>query len=235
MKKIVLLGFILLSLTHCKHVQVNIPADFVETEIPVAFSEDWAILNHSPNDFRVNNVNNELTIEKIKARNNAELQLDQGTLIGESKGEWNGKLIFKSNTKDNKEIEIKKGNIKFLFNFKGKIYFIEALSHLTYTGGAIYELKQDGNQFTYEKRLEFKDSPEAFTVYDDVFLIATHQNFYVVEDFKSKLIFRNTFWSSLYPNSLAVFDNEHVIMGIRGGIVKLNLIDKDMTFYKYTE
>ncbi len=42
-----------------------------------------------------------------------------------------------------KEIEIKEGNIKFVFDFNGKIYFIEGLAHLSYSEGAIFELKKN--------------------------------------------------------------------------------------------
>ena len=74
--------------------------------------------------------------------------------------------------------------------------------------------------------MEFDDAPEAFTIYGNKLLIATHRNFYVVENFKKELIFENTFWSSLYPNSIAVVDNENIYMGIRSGLVKLDLTNK---------
>ena len=148
---------------------------------------------------------------------------------------WGGKLSFVSNNKDKKEIEIKEGNIKFIFEFNDKIYFIEGLAHLSYSGGAIFELKKDGENFSYENIMEFDDAPEAFTIYGNKLLIATHRNFYVVENFKKELIFENTFWSSLYPNSIAVVDNENIYMGIRSGLVKLDLTNKNITFYKYIE
>ena len=148
---------------------------------------------------------------------------------------WGGKLSFVSNNKDKKEIEIKEGNIKFIFEFNDKIYFIEGLAHLSYSGGAIFELKKDGENFSYENIMEFDDAPEAFTIYGNKLLIATHRNFYVVENFKKELIFENTFWSSLYPISIAVVDNENIYMGIRSGLVKLDLTNKNITFYKYIE
>ncbi len=64
------------------------------------------------------------------------------------------------------------------------------------------------------------------------FLIATHENFYIVQEFKTELVFKETFWSSLYPNSIAILDDKNVFIGIRSGIVKLDLIDKTLKFYK---
>jgi hypothetical protein len=101
-----------------------------------------------------------------------------------------------------------------------------------YSGGAIFELDTTNNKFTYSKLVDFDDAPEAFTIFQDKFLIATHERFYIVEDFKKALIFENTFWSSLYPNSIAVIDDKNVFIGMRSGIVKLDLTSKTLKFYK---
>jgi hypothetical protein len=235
MNRILIIIFLFLNLTAFSQVKVDIPINLVETEIPKFYSDEWRELNHARNEFGVKIIDNKLNIGKVSERNKVELKIDGGFLIGINHGEWGGKLSFIPNKKDKKEIKIKEGNIKFVFEFKGKIYFIEGLAHLSYSGGAIFELKKDGQNFSYEKLMEFEDAPEAFTIYKNKFLIATHRNFYVVENFKKELIFENTFWSSLYPNSIAVVDNENVYMGIRSGLVKLDLTDKSMKFYKYTE
>jgi hypothetical protein len=235
MNRILMIVFLLLNLTACAQIQVDIPKNLVETEIPKVSTDKWRELNYARNEFGVKIIDNKLNIEKVKERNKAELKIDGGNLIGINRVEWGGKLSFVPTKKDQKEIEIKEGNIKFIFEFKDKIYFIEGLAHLSFSGGAIFELKRDGENFTYENILEFDDAPEAFTIHENKLLIATHQNFYVVEDFEKELIFENTFWSSLYPNSIAVVDDENVYLGIRSGLVKLNLTDKNITFYKYTE
>lgn len=227
--------FLLLNLTACAQIKVDIPKNLVETEIPKISTDKWRELNYARNEFDVKIIDNKLNIEKVKERNTAELKIDSGNLIGINRGEWGGKLSFIPNDKDKKEIEIKEGNIKFVFEFNDKIYFIEGLAHLSYSGGAIFELKKDGENFSYENIMKFDDAPEAFTIYGNKLLIATHRNFYVVENFKKELIFENTFWSSLYPNSIAVVDNENVYMGIRSGLVKLDLTNKNITFYKYIE
>jgi len=53
-----------------------------------------------------------------------------------------------------------------------------------------------------------------------------------VQDFKKELFFKETFSTSLYPNSIAVLDGKNVFLGIRSGIVKLDLTTKTLTFYK---
>ena len=189
MNRILIIVFLLLNLTACTQIKVDIPKNLVETEIPKVSTDEWRVLNYARNKFGVKIIDKKLNIEKVKERNKAELKIDGGNLIGINRGEWGGKLSFVSNNKDKKEIEIKEGNIKFIFEFNDKIYFIEGLAHLSYSGGAIFELKKDGENFSYENIMEFDDAPEAFTIYGNKLLIATHRNFYVVENFKKELIF----------------------------------------------
>ena len=222
----------LFAITSCGQTTVTIPKEFVETVPPKAGGDDWYPLNYSQNEFGVKIIDGKLDIKQVKEVNKCELKITGGTLIGINSGEWGGQLTFKPDDTTKKIVEIKRGNIKFIFNFKDKVYFIEGLAHLSYSGGAIFELNTADNNFTFTKLVDFDDAPEAFSIYKDKFLIATHENFYIVQDFKKELVFKETFWSSLYPNSIAVLDDKNVFIGIRSGIVKLNLTDKTLKFYK---
>ena len=222
----------LFAITSCGQTTVNIPKDFVETVPPKAGSDEWYPLNYSNNEFRVKIIDGKLDIKKVKEANKCDLIITGGTLIGINRGEWGGQLTFKPEDSTKKVVDIKRGNIKFIFTFKNKIYFIEGLAHMGYSGGAIFELNTKNNNFTFTKLVDFDDAPEAFAIYKDKFLIATHENFYIVQDFKKELVFKETFWSSLYPNSIAVLDDKNVFLGIRSGIVKLDLTTKSLKFYK---
>jgi len=219
----------------CGQTQHSIPKEFIEIATPKAGSKEWYPLNYSQNEFGVSIVNGKLDVKKVKEVHRSELKMLSGTLVGINRGEWGGQLTFKPSDPTKKAIDIKSGNIKFIFEFKNKIYFIEGLAHMTYSGGAIFELDTTGYKFTFTKLVDFDDAPEAFTIYKDKFLIATHENFYIVKNFKKERVFKETFWSSLYPNSIAVLDDKNVFIGIRSGIVKLDLIDQSLTFYKYKE
>jgi hypothetical protein len=222
----------LFCLTNCGKAQLIIPEDFIETVPPKSGSSEWHSLNYSKNAFGVKIINKKLEVEKVNEVNRCELKLINGLLVGINKGEWGGKLTFIPIDTKKKAVEIKSGNIKFIFVFQQKVYFIEGLVHMGYSGGAIFELSTKDNIFSYDKLIDFDDAPEAFSIYQDKLLIATHENFYVVKDFKKELVFNNTFWNSLYPNSIAVFDDKNVFLGMRSGIVKLNLKDKTLKFYK---
>src|SRR5947199_250824 len=78
----------------------------------------------------------------------------------------------------------------------------------------------------YQKVLDFEDAPEAFAIFEEKFLIVTHANFYIVKDFQKELIFKDAFWDTLYPNSIAAFNNANIFVGIRGGIVKIDLTNR---------
>lgn len=212
-----------------------VPTEFIETVQPKAGSEEWFSLNHSQNEFKVENVEGQLLITEDTAENKTELKISDGKLIGINRGEFGGILKFVPSDTALKEIEIKKGNVEFIFFFKDKIYFIEGLAHMGFSGGALYKLETKSNNFKYDKILDFDDAPEAFTIYKDKFLIAAYESFYIVEDFKKEIILKETFWGGLYPNSIATFDDQNVFIGLRSGIVKLDLTTKMTKFYKYAK
>ncbi|WP_281234110.1 hypothetical protein [Flavobacterium gelatinilyticum] len=219
-------------MTCCGQNNMAIPKEFKETPIPKKESKEWFKLNYSKNDFKVNIVNNKLVIEKnTEKTRECRLETKSGIFSGTDHGEWGGQLTFIPNDSQN-TITIKKGNIKFIFLYKGKVYFIEGFAHMGINEGTIYEVNTKEHNLPYKKVVDFDDAAQAFTIYKDKLLIAAYKNFYIVKDFKKEIVFKNTFWQGLYPNSIAAFNNENVFIGIRSGIVKLDLTKKTLKFYK---
>jgi len=226
-----LVALICLSTIGCG--QAQIPSKFIETQPPAKLSDEHSALNNAQNEFGVSIVDGQLKVKNVKEIDVCHLNTINGILTGIDRGEWGGKLLFEPSNKKLKTIEIKDGNIKGIFNFQGKIYFIEGLAHMSFSFGALYELDRNGDKFSYKKLIDFEDAPEAFTTYRDEMLVATHSNFYIVRNFQKELIFKDAFWYSLYPNSIAALNDQNIFMGIRGGIVKIDLTDKTFKFYKY--
>jgi len=204
-----------------------IPPNFKEYTIPENYSKDWYELNHSPNDYSVKIVDGKLVVDKIKPTSGSELKFKGGKLIGKNHGEWGGELIFESKNKEIKKI--KSGNIVKIFEFQNKIYFIEGLAHLGISEGTLFELKDN---LDYVKLFDFDDAPEAIEVTKDKIYIASHKNFYTIENMSKSKIFENKFWTSLYPNSIAILDDENIFVGMRSGIAKLNLKSNKINFYR---
>lgn len=209
---------------------IEIPAEFKETIFPESFSSDWFKLNHA-DDFGVSIVNDKLHVKKIERTNICELKIDTGTLKGVNNGEWGGRLTFIPNDPSKKEITVAGGNIISIFRFKDKIYFIEGFAHLTFSFGAMYELNIVGKKFIEKRVIDFIDAPSALTIYDDKILIVTRKKFYIIKGYRKRLILKNAFWECLYPTSVVAINDENVFIGMRGGIAKLNLTNKDLFFY----
>ena len=95
--------------------------------------------------------NEKLKVQEYKYERETELKIENGILKGINRGEWGGKLTFQPNDKNRKEIEIKTGNVKFIFKYNEKIYFIEGIAHLSINEGFLYELTFENNKFNYKK------------------------------------------------------------------------------------
>ena len=65
--------------------------------------------------------------------------------------------------------------------------------------------------------------------------MATIENFFRIKNFKKELVFEKEFWTGLSPYSIVVKDMKNVLLGIRGGIVKLDLTNKKFEFYKFNK
>ena len=209
-------------------------SDFEQTEAPPKNSTEWSKLNHSNDEFSVEIQKGKLILTKAKYKDKTDLELMEGKLKGVSRGEWGGQLQFVPNNSSKKSIHIKKGNIEFIFKLNNQIYFIEGLAHLSANYGALFHLENNNNNFKYIKIIDFEDAPEAFAINNDKVFIASHSGFYTIDDnIKKEIVFQNMFWSSLYPNSIAVLNDSEVYMGIRSGYIKLNLNNKTFKFYKF--
>lgn len=212
---------------------IKVPETFKETILPVAWSDEWYKLNNSKNEYQVSVADGKLEVSKYNSNETCEIKTPDGKIIGIDVGEWGGKLFFVPAENAKKSFIIKNGNIKFIFSYRDKIYFIEGLLHMIISQGALFELDISSDTINYKRILDFDDdAPQSYAVYKDKIFVAGHKNFYIINDLRKEVIFENTFWGSLHPNSIAVFNNENVFVGITGGIVKLDLTQKSQTFYK---
>lgn len=211
------------------------PADFTETLVPADIwgNQDWFKLNHTDMAFAVSNREGELIISRAPFDPTKELpvfELPNGMLSGDN--HWGGQLIFKPIDKTKKEIVVKQGKVSFIFQFHDEIYFIETQPGFISAPSVLYLLTNTGDTFSYTKLLDFDDTIGAFAFYNDTILIVSHQNFYVLNNFKKETLFSNMFWEALHPTSMVVINND-AFFGIRSGYVKINLPEKKVTFYKY--
>ena len=212
--------------------QVYAPASFRETPPPAIGSDALSKLNYAPG-YSVKNVDGNLVVGKSSEPNATQLQTPDGTFLGEDHGEWGGQLAFESATKPTKPVPIKKGNIRLIFPANGRVYFLEGLAHMGSNAGALYQITGKAPAFTWAKLADFSDAPEAFAVVGNDVYIAQFQGFTILRNLQKEVILEKTFWSSLYPNSVAVFNNDEVCIGLRGGYVRLNTKTKAVRFFQH--
>jgi hypothetical protein len=97
----------------------------------------------------------------------------------------------------------------------------------------IFEQYTATRLITFSKVLDFDNASEAFAIYKGILYVATYSRFYTVQNLVKREVVKDTFWESLYPNSIDVKDKSTVFIGIRGGIVKLDIDKQKLQFYKH--
>ncbi|MBW4889091.1 hypothetical protein KXQ82_05165 [Mucilaginibacter sp. HMF5004] len=129
-------------------------------------------------------------------------------------------------------LRIKAGNINNVFAFKGELYFTEGLAHMGINKGAIYKLEHHDTVFNVIKMLDFDDAIRTIAVYKDDICIATFKRFYVVRNFQKELILDNLFWYGFNPRSIAIKDEQHIYVGMKGFYADIDAIKKEMTLFR---
>lgn len=237
MKSITLIFLILVNIFTFGQ-EIKIPDNFTEIPVPISYSQEWYLNNHKSESYSLKKQNEKLIIEEKEKGNKVDLEIEAGKIIGINNGEWGGGLYFRTKKLQKKPVEIKPGNIVDIIKFKNKIYFTQGLVHMGINNGALYELINQKNSFTYFKMAELGDAPAAITSFENKIFIISHKNFYEIntnENNKITKIFENQFWKGLYPNSIVAFDERNIFAGMRSGILKINLIDKTIKFYRKNE
>lgn len=141
----------------------------------------------------------------------------------------------KYKVKRRKMILIKSGNIKDIIKYKGKLYTLEGLAHMSFSYGSFDAIEIDKNSVNYKQVLKLDDAPMSFAIANDIFYLATSERFYLIQDWKPTLIANKLFWRGLYPNSVAIKDIEHIYVGMRAGYAVVNAKTGQIGFYKFKD
>lgn len=149
-----------------------------------------------------------------------------------------GLMIPRSNPIHNlikNTILIKTGNINKIFTYRDSLYTMEGLAIMGLSYGAINKLQIKGDSVKGSLVLKFDDSPVQLDIYRDIMYIATVTRFYLIHEWQKELLFDNLFWSYLYPNSIAIKDQQHIYIGMRGGYALIDAKNKTLSFYQYKD
>lgn len=164
---------------------------------------------------------------------------DQSRPLNTKGDSFRGGLMMTRSNPTNKLIKntflIKAGNINKIFTYRDSLYTIEGLAHLSLSYGAINKLQIKGDSVKGSLALKFDDAPMQLAIYRDNIYLATLKRFYIIHNWQKELLFDNLFWSYLYVNSIAIKDQQHIYLGMRGGYAMINAKNKTLSFYQYPD
>ena len=147
-----------------------------------------------------------------------------------------GLMIPKSNPLNERlrgRFLVARGNVKFIFPYNDSLFFMTGLAHMGLNYGALYRLGIQKDSFTVSKSIDFNDAPMAMTVYNNTIYIATYQGFYIVNKQGKEQIITKLFRGGLYPGSIAIADEHHIYVGMRGGYSVIDLPARQLKFFQY--
>jgi len=148
-----------------------------------------------------------------------------------------GLMIPKSNPLNERlkgRFLIARGNVKFIFPYQNSLFYMTGLAHMGLNSGALYRLGLQKDSFTVSMEEDFGEEPEAMTIYNDTIYIVTYEGFCMVNQRGKEQVFTKLFWGGLYPGSIAIADEHHIYIGMRGGYSVIDLPARQLKFYQYT-
>lgn len=246
-RKVNLLAFALLLLLSCNSNHDNNSIRPINTIDGIEYSLDefYAIgvpnevyhqgtnqaMNISFLDIAVHLVHGDLKLVEANLDSHSFYELSDGILESKRTGEVRGEISFTPSDSTLEKQKVFRGWADFIFEFNGKMYFIMGSAHGSDQGGTLFELTRENGAFSYTQILDLDSAPEAMAIYKNKILIAGHTMFMVIENFQKTNTFSTPFWRGLYPNSIAVKDEDEVYVGMRGGYAKLSLNTKVVEYF----
>jgi len=125
------------------------------------------------------------------------------------------------------------GNVALLQPYQGAWIGTQPFRSMAGSTNTLYKVNLSNDSITVAKLSEFDNTAVALTSYDKEIYVATRQELYKVENGNKTLLMGNVFWQNLNPNSIAVIDREHIYIGMVGGIVQFDELNKEVKFLMY--
>lgn len=204
--------------------------DWISNNVPELHSDEWYKSNHSSESWVIYKDKDVLKIRNDHKYNIiTTYDVGDGYFRGTNRGEYGGNLEYVSKNILKRSYEILDGNVVSIFNYNDGIYVLEGLTHMGINEGRIYQLNKDYRRWSAKEMFNLNDSPQVYTITEDnELLIVTFSGLFKISDMKNiEHITKDAFWQSLIPTSIVV-DEKIVYIGMRGGIAKVNLDNKDI-------
>ncbi|MNS86169.1 hypothetical protein D3C72_1200640 [compost metagenome] len=156
---------------------------FLEIEPYAVNSAPMNHANYSNDEWRVELVNDKLSVSKSVPNNKIELDIAGGKLIAEDGGEWGGKLEFRKGS-DVQKIHVDHG-VSSLFKLsEDRVAAMTGISHMGLNRGAllIFSKKAKAGKWKLERKITLSDAPmTSFRKDSKTILFASSKGLHQVE------------------------------------------------------
>jgi hypothetical protein len=151
-----------------------------------------------------------------------ELGVPGGKLVGVDRGEWGGRLAWVPES--GSALEIHSGNIQAITEVNGRYYAFGGLAHLGINEGQMFRVDRDEQgRWRAVPVVALSGAPAAVAKgAGDTLLVVTAGALDIVHpDGAHRVAHRNSMWTYLYPNSVAVARGGTVYVGMRHAVARL--------------
>jgi len=212
--------------------------------------------------FYVSEYENELLIEikPYLYSDEYKLEVPGGVLIGIDRGEFIGGLFYFPGGEYKEFVEeygifsapsILHDNVRALFKHGDRFFALSGLCHLGSDRGDMWEIVFEDGTYTAKHLISLEGCHEAYTIVADTIFVSTREkilqidlnlgrverkirkpNIYACTHKASSPNKGFTKWQSMGVMSVVVISWEEIYLGLRGGLLKINLLNEAMTFYR---
>jgi hypothetical protein len=161
---------------------------------------------------------------------NMTFNVGDGTIIGTNVGEWGGELFFRSIYGGSTTYTIIRDNVVEIFRYKGSVYVLTGLSHLSVSRGKLVKLIYAEERWVVDLTIELDSCPYVYTIFDNYLYIVTNNGITIfdgnniIEIISGNLRF-------FMPQSIYI-NNEIIAIGLRGCLAIVNKRNNNIRYYK---
>jgi len=167
-----------------------------EFDVPAVFSREWSVFNHNILENYSIDGNGNVTIYPGHRPQTHRYKTNDGVLTGTNRGEWGGELTFKN---DAIEYRVLTANICGIVNYNNEIFVLTGLSHMRIFNGKIFKIENINGRWESTFSVEFNNSPEAYTIFENKLYIVTFDGLIVFDGNGIQQLLTEQFWEKFIP------------------------------------
>ncbi|MDD2402319.1 MAG: hypothetical protein PHI90_09495 [Clostridia bacterium] len=209
-----------------KWVEINPPNDYNEWDKLEERFDHWNVKN---NDGIWVSKYNAQAIQNVDGCNFGKLTVQDGFLLNINTLEWGGALYFYPDGDRTKKYKIIDGYIWDTYKMNDKVFALATYPFKIPANGKILEIEKKFGKWKAKEITDIGDIPGHYTFIDkNTMILVTYSKLLKLNNNKIvEIIVDDAFWHGLCPSTVA-YENGFVYIGIRAGIAKVNMTNKEV-------